>query len=297
MIPGLTKLIGKAVDKGSNLWIARKGDKTQIEGNAHTERMTAMKADMINSYGAVNRNFFDSFVDGFSRLPRPIIGNSIALIFANISISPFVQLIRRVVTYEEMILIYKQFLIDNKWLVGAVLTFYFGARYLEKKNKTGIVLNDVAKKSEQLPAPVTINNSMPVITAQPELEITYDPTCSGILSNEKTVDMVKQVGEATGADHIIITGADRSRAVHRDLVERKKTKTKYRDTQHSRFQGFKAADIKCFKAGKQIPPLTVAKVARDIPAIGGVGVYNSFTHCDIRDRKEDGSISKWGNWS
>lgn len=296
MIPIIAKVIGKLGGDAAKVWIARKGDKTQIEGNAHTERMTAMKADMINSYGAANRNWLDSIIDAFSRLPRPMIGCSIAFIFNIIAASPLIQFIRRAVTYEEMIIIYEEFLTDNRWLVMAVITFYFGARYLEKKHKSNISMVGAIKKSDPLPVPETVDHSAPAVQV-PEIKITYDPTCSGILSNEKTMDMVKRVGAATGTDHIVVTGADRSREVHRDLVERKKTKTKYRDTQHSRFQGFKAADIECYKDGVKILPLTVAKAARDIPAVGGVGVYNSFTHCDIRDRKEDGSISKWGNWS
>ena len=129
------------------------------------------------------------------------------------------------------------------------------------------------------------------------LKIEYSDDCSGRFSNVKTLEMVKTIGAALGADLCIVTGADRSEDVHDMLIITNKTRTAYENTQHGEIMGYKAADVKYFINKKQIESLVVATVAEITPIIGGVGVYSGFTHIDHRDRKPDGTAAKWGLWS
>jgi len=79
-----------------------------------------------------------------------------------------------------------------------------------------------------------------------------------------------------------VVGADRTEKEHQDLIDQGKTKTEYDKSQHGEKQGYKAADVKYYdKKGKQINPKDVADKANEMKSIGGIGIYNSFTHIDI----------------
>ena len=52
--------------------LAKTGDKTQIEGNAHNEHIAMLNFRSQNSFNATNRTKFDSLVDGLNRLVFPL---------------------------------------------------------------------------------------------------------------------------------------------------------------------------------------------------------------------------------
>jgi hypothetical protein len=127
--------------------------------------------------------------------------------------------------------------------------------------------------------------------------IEYDPSSSGKLNNPNTRQAVLDIGDKLNAERILVVGADRTREVHERLIKlspKGEVAESYETTQHGSVQGYRAADVKYYNNGRQISPLTVAQTAQTIPAIGGIGVYRTFTHIDIRPRKSDGSIYKWG---
>jgi RHS repeat-associated protein len=124
--------------------------------------------------------------------------------------------------------------------------------------------------------------------------IEYAPSSSGTLSNPLTRQAVLDVGDELNADRILVIGADRPREIQDQLIQSKATKTEYAQSQHGAVQGYRAADVRYYRSGNQIDPLTVAHTAQTIPSIGGIGVYRTFTHIDIRPRKSDGGVYKWG---
>lgn len=54
-----------------------------------------------------------------------------------------------------------------------------------------------------------------------------------------------------------------------------------------------AADIKVYKDGKQIPPSQVYEYAKSLADVGGVGLYSTFTHVDVRPRKPGALPAMW----
>jgi hypothetical protein len=255
--------------------LAKTGDKTQNEANAHNEHMAMLNFRSQNSYNAVNRNKFDSLVDGLNRFVFP------ATAF------PFIFLLWKKAIEDP------NGLLDalGTWgllsVVGTLLGVRQFGKYQTRKNEEKKI--DTVKEIQK--EEIKNNTLLP----EKKLKIEYAEDCKGKLSNPKTVEMVKILGKKIEADKIIITGADRNRISHNKLIKSGATKSPYEKTQHGKQQKYKAADIKVFKNGEQIEPSTVGSVAETIPIIGGVGIYKTFTHIDHRDRKANGDCYKWGS--
>ena len=65
---------------------------------------------------------------------------------------------------------------------------------------------------------------------------------------------------------------------------------------HGEHKGYVAADVMFYKDGRQIDTDIVGETARNVDIFGGVGNYDGFNHIDLRIRKPNRDIYKWGNW-
>ena len=125
-------------------------------------------------------------------------------------------------------------------------------------------------------------------------EIRY--TSKRWLSNPETRQTVIDLGEELDADDIEVCGGDRTREEQKELFDNRDTTAPPGTSQHEKEQRHSAADVRYYdENGKQIDPSKVADKAKEIEKIGGVGVYDTFTHIDIRPRKSDGSVAWWDN--
>ena len=51
--------------------------------------------------------------------------------------------------------------------------------------------------------------------------------------------------------------------------------------------------MKFYRDEKQVNPKIVYDIAAELDNIGGVGLYDAFTHIDLRPRNLDGNVAKW----
>ena len=99
-------------------------DKTQKENNIHDETVQMMKA-YANEMGKENKNWWDSFIDGIVRLPRPIIAYIVITLFIVCLVSP--EYAKKVATAFSGLPGYLY------GILGTVIAFYFGGRILNNK--------------------------------------------------------------------------------------------------------------------------------------------------------------------
>jgi hypothetical protein len=91
-------------------------------------RSAAMRTDALAQYGAefdqLERGWFDRLVDGMNRLPRPLLAFGTLGLFVSAMVDPiwFAQRMQGVALVPEPLW----------WLLGAIVSFYFGARQQTK---------------------------------------------------------------------------------------------------------------------------------------------------------------------
>jgi hypothetical protein len=279
--------VGKVAGLGGKISdnrVRREGDKVQQEDNASKEYIQVLN-QFKGEFGGIGR--LNRIMDFVNRLPRPMFAMTIWVVLGVRYLMPLISCLFYDMDIYLLVEIYGVLWQEDQYLIYGIIAFYFGGRFLEKRQSKGIASEKLAE---------ILKNGNTQDRPRP-LDIKYDDSCSGTLSNARTMDMVQKVAKAANADRVLITGADRTPDIQRELEEKGFTTSNYMTTQHGKTKGYKACDFKLFNNGKQIPPLKVAYIAEDVPEVGGVGVYGTFTHCDIRPRKEDGSIAKWGEWT
>ena len=129
------------------------------------------------------------------------------------------------------------------------------------------------------------------------IEVSIEYKCKHGLSNQKVIDALQALAKKLGADNIVVTGGDRTREEEDDLRNSNHaTTTHYENCTHGDIKGNIAADVRFYKDGNQIDTDIVGDTVRNMDIFGGVGYYDDFNHVDLRPRKPDGDIHKWGNW-
>lgn len=120
---------------------------SQGKANEHTEHMASIDLDKsaVMQYAAEfhqrdNRNWWDSFVDGLNRLPRPLMAIAVLGFFVLAPLDPlyFMQIAK---AYEVMP--------DGYWaLLSVVIGFYFGGRMQLKSQDMTVKKNAVQAAKE-----------------------------------------------------------------------------------------------------------------------------------------------------
>ncbi len=122
-VTGLASGIGNSIVNVRSAWKGNVENHQQRLANAKTEATAQFAAEFVNP----NQNWFDSLVTGLNRLPRPIIAYGVIGLFVYAFYNPagFAK------TMTSLDLVPPELW----WLLGAVVSFYFGARELEYKRK------------------------------------------------------------------------------------------------------------------------------------------------------------------
>jgi len=122
--------VGAVVDSASGavekIAGAATASREQREGNV-AERDKAVQESYRAEYVKENRTWFDIGMDAINRLPRPAMAFGVIALFTIFTVNPaqgalIAEAWAKMPT--EMI-----------WLLGAVVTFYFGGRALDKRKK------------------------------------------------------------------------------------------------------------------------------------------------------------------
>jgi hypothetical protein len=88
------------------------------------ELQRAVLEEFAHEFAAPRRNLFDSIVDGMNRLPRPLLALGTVFLATLAMIDPvwFAARMQGIALVPEPLW----------WLLGAIISFYFGARYQAK---------------------------------------------------------------------------------------------------------------------------------------------------------------------
>lgn len=137
MIPG----VGPILSAGVGLVETVTGNKRERDAQGHAANM-AVSAQFAAEFRQTNRNLFDSLVDGFNRLPRPIIVAMIVGYFITAWQNP---------TEFQIINLALDGVPERMWIIaGVIVTFYFGARELAKaRDQKRMTLSAEAFREQQ----------------------------------------------------------------------------------------------------------------------------------------------------
>ncbi|MFV3131956.1 3TM-type holin [Niveispirillum sp. KHB5.9] len=115
-------VVGGGVKAVSDAITPFTGDKVQDEDNRHDEAVGRLAQFTAEFADRSNRTWWDSFIDGLNRLPRPAMALGVIGLFVWASADP----VRFAASAQAWALIP-----DEMWIVlGAIITFFFGDRTL-----------------------------------------------------------------------------------------------------------------------------------------------------------------------
>lgn len=119
-------------------------NKTKAEQAAH-QRYTAALSQAGDEFRHARRGWFDRFIDGINRLPRPMLALSTIALFAYAMKDPagFSTRMQGLAYVPEPLW----------WLLGAVVSFYFGARELHHFRGYQPAIPVIAPEAVKLAAP------------------------------------------------------------------------------------------------------------------------------------------------
>lgn len=119
-------IIGALISAATSVAPRLLGDKDAIESNAHDEQMAVLEQFAKEFINQQNRTWWDAFIDGVNRLPRPVFALGVLGLFAYAMIDPigFSAIMAGLATVPEWLAV----------MMGGIVMFYFGARTLEKWN-------------------------------------------------------------------------------------------------------------------------------------------------------------------
>lgn len=136
-VPALVALLREAV--GLTETVA--GNKSKVEREEHAE-FIAVLDELGREFEQSRGTWFDSLIDGLNRLPRPVLACGTLGLLAYAMADP-VGFAQRMVGLE---------LVPEPlwWLVGAIVSFYFGAREMHylRKDRVPFALDDIARVVE-----------------------------------------------------------------------------------------------------------------------------------------------------
>ena len=121
--------IGKAVRDVAEVFVP---NQTEVADHQHKERI-ANYSQFSEEFKANGQGWFDSIINGLNRLPRPIMALGTVGLFAYAMVDPISFSTRM----EGLQLVPEPLW----WLLGAVVSFYFGARelhYLRGRTATNV---------------------------------------------------------------------------------------------------------------------------------------------------------------
>ena len=162
----------------------------EAEANRDVAREAAALAQFAAEFALPRQGWFDRFMDGLNRLPRPLLAFGTLGLFVAAMVDPiwFAQRMQGVALVPEPLW----------WLMGAIVSFYFGARHQTKSQEfqKGLTatLARTAEVTGQIQALDALKRGMeeeaPEIaepTAEPEKRGKVDPTDNAALKEWKAL--------------------------------------------------------------------------------------------------------------
>lgn len=138
-ITGLVTGIGKSVEKN---WKAIKGDKAAEEAAIHNEQIELLKQFAAEFIARPRATWWDSFVDGLNRLPRPMLTFSIIGIFVWAFYDPGAF---------ALYMAAMDIVPDQLWLMFmTIVAFWFGSRLISQDIRKPKITKDQINRANEI---------------------------------------------------------------------------------------------------------------------------------------------------
>lgn len=125
MIDKLVKLLGGGIIEGANsITKTIFGSKEARDTQAHDEQMSVMQAFAAEFLPRENRTWWDSFVDGLNRLPRPVMTFGV--------IALFWYCVEEPAEFAASMTALKLMPAEGWGIMATIVVFWFGGKFLEK---------------------------------------------------------------------------------------------------------------------------------------------------------------------
>lgn len=118
-------------------------EKAAVRGQ---DAQSAALAQFAAEFGGPKQGWFDRFVDGLNRLPRPLLALGTIALFVAAMVDPIwfgARMTGMALVPEPL-----------WWLMGAIVSFYFGARYQAKGQEFRVKVASVAATQSVTPVEV-----------------------------------------------------------------------------------------------------------------------------------------------
>ena len=120
-------VLGSVFGAGRNV-VAETAEVFRVNAEAQARRDTMMSqaalAQFAAEFGGARQGWFDQLVDGLNRLPRPVMAFGVIGLFVSAAVDP--------VWFGARMIGVAQVPEPLWWLLGAIVSFYFGARHQAK---------------------------------------------------------------------------------------------------------------------------------------------------------------------
>lgn len=159
---GGSKSGGNFITQTAGAFVPNAEAQAQRNANIQQQAMGEFSAEFSNSHGA-----FDNLVDALNRLPRPIMAFGVIGLFASAMWSPqwFAARMQGLALVPDQLW----------WLLGAIVTFYFGARESSYARQTSMAKTamQIAKQT-----PIVMQNLQAIehYAGAAAAPVTNDPT-------------------------------------------------------------------------------------------------------------------------
>lgn len=198
---GVGTVVKQFGEAATSVWGTIKGDQRQIEaGNqaretaTHQEQMAVLAQFATEFAGRPPKTWWDSFVDGLNRLPRPVITFSIIGIFVFAFYDPM-----QFVTYMQAL----QVVPDELWLMWlTILAFWFGGRIISHDIRKPRITPEQIQLAKEIiagrtpaiePAPDVALPAPPVVTV-PDALPTVPPSLGEPAVDAMIADLIRREG-------------------------------------------------------------------------------------------------------
>ncbi len=116
----------------------------EAEAIRDVARSTAVLAQFAAEFAQAKRGWFDGFMDGLNRLPRPMLALGTLALFVAAMVDPvwFAARMQGVALVPEPLW----------WLMGAIVSFYFGARHQTKSQNFQKALSETLARTPEVAA-------------------------------------------------------------------------------------------------------------------------------------------------
>lgn len=141
--------VGDAVGNVAEVFVGNRAERDAADHERHLRALDQFGAE----FTTVSSGRFDRFVNGLNRLPRPLMTLATLGLFCHAMIDP--------VSFTGRMAGLSQVPDQLWWLLGVIVSFYFGARELHHRRAQQLVPQVAAALVRDQPAPVPVAGPLP----------------------------------------------------------------------------------------------------------------------------------------